>query len=212
MFLTFSALLPVVNPVGSAVIFLEFAEKADMALRKVMARKIAFNSMLFLVIVQFAGTHLLAFFGISLPIVQVAGGFVLAMMGYAFLNQPRAAGTVSQSSETREQFLGKTFYPLTFPITIGPGCMVVMLALSARVDYPGLVDTVLSQSGIVLGALLMCAIIYFSYIYAERVFTKISASAAEGMLKIISFILLCIGVQIMWHGIQSLMGRPPAPA
>lgn len=204
-FLAFSALLPVVNPIGSAVIFLEFAAGTDQKTRKIVAGKIAVNSIFYLIIIQFAGTHVLSFFGITLPIVQVAGGFVLAMMGWEFLNRAKTGDdTTSANCETSAQLLSKVFYPLTFPITVGPGCMVIMLTLSAHDEFPVLLQTVAAESGMVAGVLLMCILVYFCYLYADRLLAKVSQSAAEGILKIISFILLCIGVQIMWHGIQAL--------
>jgi len=206
LFLAFSALLPVVNPIGSAVIFLEFAAGADHQTRKIVARKIAINSVFYLLVIQFAGTHVLSFFGITLPIVQVAGGFVLAMMGWAFLNQVKTGdGSASENCETGAQLISKAFYPLTFPITVGPGCMVIMLTLSAHDEYPLVLQSIAAETGLVAGVLLMCLVVYFCYLYSDRLLAKVSQSAAEGILKIISFILLCIGVQIMWHGIQSLV-------
>lgn len=77
----FSALLPVINPIGSVVLFLGFVHDSDHATRTVLARRIAVNTFLFLAIILIAGTHVLHFFGISLPIVQIAGGFVLVTMG-----------------------------------------------------------------------------------------------------------------------------------
>ena len=99
--LAFSAFLPVINPIGSAVIFLGLADGADHATRKRLARGIAINTVLFLAAVLFTGTQILHFFGISLPIVQIAGGVILASMGWSTLNRqdgaPETAGTPSVS-------------------------------------------------------------------------------------------------------------------
>src|ERR1035441_3239427 len=95
--LGFSALLPVINPIGSAVLFLGLVGNADPPTMKVLARKIAINTIWFLLIVQIEGGYILRFFGISLPVVQVAGGLVLAIMGWGWLNQDRKSTRLNSS-------------------------------------------------------------------------------------------------------------------
>ena len=80
--LAFSALLPVINPLGSALVFLGLVGDAPAPVIRTLARKIAISTVLFLLVVELVGTAFLAFFGISLPVVQVAGGLVLAAMGW----------------------------------------------------------------------------------------------------------------------------------
>ncbi len=119
--LGFSALLPIINPIGSAVLFLSVVGNADLPTMKSLARRIAISTIWFLLIVQVAGGYILRFFGISLPIVQVAGGLVLAIMGWGWLNQQeperKPATPITASSEGLQD---KIFYPLTFPITARP--------------------------------------------------------------------------------------------
>jgi multiple antibiotic resistance protein len=97
------------------------------------------------------------------------------------------------------------FYPLTFPITAGPGCIVVALTLSAHATKSSLVDSGLAHLGLLLGTVLIGVVVYFSYAYADRTTAKLSPSVTQGLLRVISFILLCIGGEIMWTGIQSLI-------
>src|ERR1700757_3819813 len=85
--LAFSALLPLINPLGSALVFLGLVGDAPASVFRTLAGKIAVCTTLFLIVVELVGTALLAFFGISLPVVQVAGGLVLATMGWSLLNQ-----------------------------------------------------------------------------------------------------------------------------
>src|SRR5512137_2145397 len=84
----FAALLPVINPVGTAVILLSLTEQADDSARRRIARQISVNSVILLAVTLVAGRAFLALFGISIPIVQFAGGIVLAAMGWAMLFQP----------------------------------------------------------------------------------------------------------------------------
>src|SRR5919198_4130404 len=88
--LAFSALLPVVNPLGSALVFLGLVGEAPDSVYKSLARQVAIRTTFFFLVVELVGTALLTFFGISLPVVQVAGGLVLASMGWSLLNQQQA--------------------------------------------------------------------------------------------------------------------------
>ena len=133
--LAFSALLPLINPLGSALVFLGLVGNAPDELVRDLARKVAVNTTLFLAFVEVAGTAILAFFGISLPVMEIAGGLVLASMGWNLLNQevaktvPAAEGLAQTPSKSLQD---SVFYPFTFPITAGPGTVVVMLTLSAH--------------------------------------------------------------------------------
>lgn len=204
--LGFSALLPVINPIGSAVLFLGLVPYADHATMKVLARKVAISTIWFLLIVQITGAYILRFFGISLPVVQVAGGLVLASMGWALLNKQNpetvAATPIKASAESMED---KIFYPLTFPITAGPGSIVVALTLSAHASRASLIESALAHLGLLFGTILIGIVVYFSYAYADRMTAKLTPAFTDGVLRVISFILLCIGGEIMWNGIQALM-------
>ena len=128
--LSFSALLPLVNPVGDALVFLALVGTARPVVYRSLAKKIAISTTLFLVMIEVLGTAMLKFFGISLPVMQVSGGLALAAMGWRMLNQEQP-DTKDERTEVRDAGLGslegKIFYPFTFPITAGPGCIVVMV-------------------------------------------------------------------------------------
>lgn len=212
--IAFSALLPMVNPLGSALIFLGLVGDAPGSVYRSLARRIAVNTVIFFAVVDLVGSAVLGFFGISLPIVQFSGGIVIAAIAWTMLNQPdpttssekvQAAEQAKASSEVEGKLLQKSFYPFTFPITAGPGCIVVMLTLSAHIDQHTLVDSVFAHAGLMLAVVLLSATVYFCYAYAPRLTRAISPSTAHGILRVISFILLCIGVQIAWNGLEPLL-------
>ena len=137
---------------------------------------------------------------------QVAGGLVLAAMGWGLLNTQDPETTAAGPGASAVASLNdKVFYPLTFPITAGPGCIVVALTLSAHATKSSLVESGLAHLGLLLGTILIGIVVYFSYAYADRTTAKLSPSVTQGLLRVISFILLCIGGEIMWTGIQSLL-------
>src|SRR5580698_7294973 len=136
--LGFSALLPLINPLGSALIFLALVGHAPIETYRALAGRIAINTVIFFAVIELIGSSLLGFFGISLPIMQVSGGIVIAMIGWGLLNQKDSAPSPEKTEAAEpavtkyeiDNLLEKAFYPYTFPITAGPGCIVVMLTLS----------------------------------------------------------------------------------
>ena len=211
--LSFSALLPLVNPLGSALIFLGLVGSAPIVTYRALARRIAINTILFFFVIDLVGSTILRFFGISLPIVQVSGGLVIAAMAWALLNQKDTspstekvqAAAQAQAQDIDGSLLQKTFYPFTFPITAGPGSIVVMLTLSAHIPQKSFTLSLLAHAGLMIAVLLLSTTIYFCYAYAPRIARNISPSTAHGILRVIAFILLCIGVQIAWNGLSTLL-------
>lgn len=206
--LALSALFPLINPLGSALFFLGLVGDAPPKVYRDLALRIAINTTLFLVAVELVGTAILSFFGISLPVMQVSGGIVIAAMGWGLLNQEEPEPKLKQDELGTAKFDAlhqKVFYPFTFPITAGPGTMVVMLTLSAHASVKGILPNVMAHVGILLAVAVLSGSVFFSYAYAPRITTHISPQTAHGILRVIAFVLLCIGVQITWNGLEALL-------
>jgi multiple antibiotic resistance protein len=206
--LAFSALLPLINPLGSALVLLGLVGQAPASVFRDLARKIAIRTVIFLAVVELVGTALLEFFGISLPVVQVAGGLVLASMGWSLLNQHEVKADPDRTAVAEDSFGSleqKIFYPLTFPVTAGPGCIVVMLTLSAHASAKGVVNDVMAHVGVFLAVVALCGLVYLCYAYAPKITANVRPQTAHGILRVIAFVLLCIGVQITWNGIEALL-------
>jgi multiple antibiotic resistance protein len=210
--IAFSALLPLINPLGSALVFLGLVGDQSAETYKRLARKIAVNNVIFLLIIEVLGSTILHFFGISLPIVQLSGGIVITSIGWGILNQNDSTEMARQKSEqvvltedSMETSLdNKAFYPFTFPVTSGPGTLVVMLTLSAR-SGEAISQTLLHDAGILLAVVLLSAAVWLCYAYAPRITKMISPTTAHGILRVMGFIVVCIGVQIAWNGLATLV-------
>jgi multiple antibiotic resistance protein len=204
--LAFSALLPLVNPLGSALLLLEIVGSAPMSAFRDLARSIAIRMTLFLLVIELVGTGLLEFFGISLPVVQVAGGLVLASMGWSLLNQ-KATESNPDAEKIEEAGLKslreKVFYPKTIQVTVSTGCIVVMLTDRARLMKRTVLDVM--ARGISLAVVALSLTVWVSYRYAPKITKRISAQTVHGILRIVAFVLLCIGVQITWNGVEALL-------
>ena len=168
---------------------------------------IALNGLILIVGSIFIGTHILTFFGISLSVVQVGGGLVVISTGWALLRQPNDDG-VEESGARRdcsdENYARQAFYPLTLPLTVGPGSISVAITVGANRPegsewrWPLIV-------GMLLGSALIAVSIYLSYRFAERIGRTLGESAMNVMIRLSSFILVCIGVQILWNGLSALL-------
>jgi len=204
--LVVGALFPIVNPIGNTPIFLSLTRGLSDRGRAALARMIAFNGLILILTSIFIGTHILAFFGISLPVVQVGGGLIVISTGWTLLRQSSDdAGGSDGSPQCKEaDYARQAFYPLTLPLTVGPGSISVAIAVGAN-RREGSEWRWSLIVGMVLGSLLIAISIYLSYRFAERLGRTLGESAMNVIIRISSFILVCIGVQILWNGLSALL-------
>ena len=204
--LAFLALYPLATPIASGIIFVGLVPGADPSTLKQLSRKIAVNSFLFLLVFQLAGAYLLRLMGITLPIVQVAGGLVLSSMGWSALTKTDSQSAKPGTPVLKSEKLGRmTFYPFTFPLSVGPGCMAVAITLGAHASRPSALETAIAQFGLSLGVILIGIAVYFGHAYSYKITAKLTSAEAEGAMRVLSFILVCIGAQVMWNGLQALI-------
>jgi multiple antibiotic resistance protein len=211
--LAFSVLFPLVNPLGSALVFVGLVGDAPPKVYHSLARRIAINNIVFLAIIELLGATILNFFGISLSIVQLSGGVVIAAMGWKVLNEKDVSADSRDKQEEIEvrceiqtrDLEQKAFYPFTFPVTSGPGTLVALLTLTAHISHRVLSRDILAHAGVFLAAVVLSVLVYFCYAYAPKISKAIPPSTAHGILRVIAFILLCIGVQIAWNGLAGLL-------
>jgi len=209
--LVVGALFPIVNPLGNTPIFLTLTRGLSGPGRARLARAIAVNSLVLMVASIFIGTHILAFFGISLPVVQVGGGLIVISTGWALLRQHDEDGTETGTQEPCREvnYMRQAFYPLTMPLTVGPGTIAVSITLGAnRTEASGW--HWLPIAGLLIGALTIAMSIYLSYRFAERLAEALGDAAMNVVIRLSSFILVCIGVQILWNGLSTLLRTLPA--
>lgn len=204
--LILGALFPIVNPLGNSPIFLLLTRNSASAARAKLAWRIAVNSFLLLIVSFFIGTHILAFFGISLPVVQVGGGLVVISTGWTMLksSDDDHRGEEVESRMRSRDVLAQAFYPLTLPLTVGPGSISVAIALGA--NEPRHVGfNVPASIAALIGALLIALSIYLCYRFAENLERLLGKSAMNVIMRLSSFLLVCIGVQILWNGVAGLL-------
>ena len=209
LLLIFSALFPIVNPLGGSPVFLALTREFSPEARKALSRRVAINSFFLLVGSYFIGTHILSFFGISLPVVQVGGGLIVISNGWAMLKQPdNDVRSEAHKEASQQDPLRQAFYPLTLPLTVGPGSISVAITLGVNVArHPG-VNLLVLPAALIASALIALSI-YLCYSFADRLARVVGATAMNVILRLSSFLLVCIGVQILWNGASALLTSLP---
>jgi multiple antibiotic resistance protein len=207
MLLVFAALFPIVNPLGGAPIFLAMTNDYTNAERRSLATRVTINAFFLLLASVATGTYVLEFFGLSVPVVQVAGGLVVSTLGWRLLQDPGAIDAPAATTAARAR--NPAFYPLTMPLTVGPGSISVAITIGA--NHPDSVRSLLiNVPATLLGVTLVAATVFVAYRYADRVSRAIGETGMSVLLRLSAFILLCIGVQIVWNGASALLRSLPA--
>ena len=208
--LVFSALFPIVDPIGGSPVFLSLTRDYSRSTRRLLARRIAIDSFILLVVSFTIGSHVLSFFGISLPVVQVGGGLIVIAAGWAMLNEKdeserdKVSRTVNCSNALKE-----AFYPLTLPLTVGPGSISIAITLGANGPHQWRASF-LSILAAAIASALVAVLTYLCYAYADRLGAIIGPTGMNVMLKLTAFLLVCIGVQILWNGASQLLNSLPS--
>jgi multiple antibiotic resistance protein len=199
----FVTLFPIVNPLGDAPIFLKLTHGYPQDVQTLLARKVAFYGFLLLAGSMVLGTAMLRFFGVSVSAIQLAGGLVLASTGWQLLS----AGQEDDASKhpmTADAAMESAFYPLTLPLTVGPGCISVSITIGAHLrqlagnEYLFRLPLFLSALG---GMFVLCAMVWFCYGNARRLVKILGPTGTTIVMRLSSFILVAIGVQIMLNGL-----------
>src|SRR5258708_3808264 len=200
-----SALFPIVNPIGGSPVFLLLTQEYSTESRKLLARRGAINSFILLIVSVVVGTHILSFFGISMPVVQVGGGLIVVSTGWAMLTRSDQVDRgQTQQTVTQQDILKNAFYPLTLPLTVGPGSISIAITLGAN-EPRHLGGNILAIVAAAIGAALIAVTIYVCYGYADRLAAAVGPNGMNVILRLSSFLLVCIGVQIFWNGLSGLI-------
>jgi multiple antibiotic resistance protein len=199
------ALLPIVDPLGGAPIYLAMTQGLSPSERTKMARLVSINSFLLLLASILVGAYVLDFFGVSIPAVQVGGGFIVCAIGWSLLTSPGTPAVSDRAAGPDVDALSqRAFYPITMPLTVGPGSISVAVTLGANPPrgLRSLLSTALAH---VIGVFVTAICIYLCYRYAERILRKLGTTGTNALIRLTAFILFCIGVQIVWNGLRALI-------
>ncbi|WP_404711937.1 MarC family protein [Sphingomonas sp. MMS24-J13] len=204
--LAFPALFSIVNPIGAALIFNQVIAGRSRAESHKLAHKVAIYSLIVLLASLWLGGYVLNFFGISLAALRIAGGLVVAIRAWALLMQPaaheeRKVSAAAPAQDVEEEDIA--FFPLTIPLTTGPGTIAVAVALSSQRPSSG-IGTLPFFWGMSLAAACLAFSIWLSFRWSDRVVALLGPGGARVLSRLVAFLLLCVGVQIVVTGITGV--------
>jgi multiple antibiotic resistance protein len=209
VFIGIIALFPVVNPIGSAFMVSPYFEHLTSKEKRTAVNQITFYAFLICTVSLFAGQWILSLFGISVPVVQLAGGIMICKMGWEFLS----SDSQRSSSETLDNnpnvsayshIAKRLFYPITFPATTGAGTISVLFTLSAHRAEFGSADYYLHTGAILLSILVLCAMIYFFYLNTKTMIRYLGPNGENIVNRISAFLIFCVGLQIGISGLKAI--------
>ncbi len=219
--LTFAGLFPIVNPIESAPFFFSMTTGLTAPEREVLARRVAINGFALLLGSMVLGPYVLEFFGIHLAVVRIAGGFVVTALGWKLLTQEEySIHADSDELLTKRRNKIGSFYPLTMPLTVGPGSMSVAITIGSgpsslsqaiaiashqKEGIASFAEIAAHATGALLGLIVIGLSIYLAYRFAATMAKQLGETGLEVLVRLSAFILMCIGIEILWSGYKALI-------
>jgi multiple antibiotic resistance protein len=211
--LAFTALFSIVNPLSGAFIFFGATRYLEPKVRSQTARWVAIYSFCIVAASLYIGAYVLGFFGVSLPVLRVAGGIIVAAAGWRMLNAPDATEQRrSETPEPRSMDVAPSrlaFYPLTMPLTTGPGTISVAISVGAGRPSGFHVSSVAFFVETLVATALLSVLIYGFYRNSARLAQWIGVTGTTIVVRLSAFLLFCIGIQVLWNGAAELLVTLP---
>jgi multiple antibiotic resistance protein len=214
--LTFGALFSIVNPFSSAFIFFGATRELAPRMRILVSRWVAIYAFCIVAASLYIGAYVLEFFGISIPVLRVAGGIIISLSAWRMLSQPDA--TEQRRSETPNPTSidvapsRLAFYPLTMPLTTGAGTIAVAISLGTGRPTGFHKATLAFLFATVFAVAALALLIYVLYRHSEQLARLMGATGTSIVVRLSSFLLFCIGIQIFWNGAAELLSALPMGA
>ncbi len=203
---SFITLFPVVNPIGTSFILNPFFNNLTRKEQRAIAWKVTLYAFFICLITIIMGQYILDIFGLSIPVVQLAGGIIICKIGWEFMSdQPENSQLEMKGADPGESIQNKLFYPITFPTTTGAGTISVLLTLTAHNKGATYMRTIVSMSAILVAVLLICLLIFIFYSNTSRLINYWGKTEKNIVNKISAFLVFCVGLEIATTGLFKLI-------
>jgi multiple antibiotic resistance protein len=195
---TFLALFPIVDPFGGIPVFFSLTSSWTRRERHITAIKTAAYVFGILVVFLFFGRFVLHFFGISLPVIKVAGGLIVANTAWGMVTSTaRITPAETYEASTKDDI---SLTPLAMPLLSGPGAIGVVMALAAHVD------NLAAYLGMIIGIAVVALCVYVFLCLSGPLVGRLGPSAVGAINRIFGFLILAIAVQLVWDGVADFKG------
>ncbi len=191
----FSVLFPLINPIGGVPAFSGLTAHDTPDFRRTQARKISVNVFIILITFLLIGKLLLELFGISLGVLEIAGGLIVANTGWQMVN---SKPDDEKQNATKVENVDISFMPMAMPILSGPGAIGAVIGMSTNAKH--LEDYI----GFVIGIFLIGVVTYLFLILSIPLMKKLGSTGINVLTRMMGFFILAIAVNLVYHGIMSL--------
>ena len=204
----FIALFPVINPLGTAFIVSPYFSSLNKQDRVNAVKRIALYAFTICLFTLLTGHWILELFGVTIPIIQLAGGTMICKTGWDFLSpakQNDTDKTIDENEDLSHQLESKLFYPITFPLTTGAGTISVLFTLSAHGASKNISQYIVNTSAILIAVIAMCFLVFICYINANRLIKYLGSEREKIINSVMAFLIFCVGLQIAVEGATQLV-------
>jgi len=208
LFIGIISLFPVVNPIGSAVMVTHYFTSLNKQEKRNAVTKIVLYAFFLCVITLFAGHWILELFGITIPVIQLAGGVMICKTGWEFLTDNKSSENKTDGTielVRKDELQNKLFFPITFPITTGAGTMAVLFTLGAHSASQNFTTYLLNTTALMFSIIAMCVLVYFLYMNTQTLLKYTGSNGEKIINRIVAFLTFCVGLQIAVTGIKALI-------
>lgn len=202
-------LLPISNPLTSATVFLALTSRYPEAERRRQINRATLYVTIVLLVCFYAGNAVISGFGISLPGLRIAGGLIVAYIGFGMLFPPakvaedKAQAEMASHEESTARLPDIAFIPLTMPCTTGPG--TIAFIISAASSVPGGRLTPMTHLVAITTALLFALVFWLCMRGSTKIMRFLGETGVDALARLMGFLLVCIGVQFAINGVHDLL-------
>lgn len=201
---SFTFLFPIVNPIGLAPVFLNFTKKFPKKVRRRIALSVGVNCFFLMTGTLLIGGFILSFFSLTVPYIEVAGGAVCMYVAWEMLHEEPKVSEEEQV-EASQQKDHISFFPLTIPITVGPGPIALVLTLDSKIKTDTGWFEAFDHVAAISGFLLISIAVWLCYRYAGIIFNRLGTIGTNVVTKLSAFIIVALGFNVFWNGLSHLI-------
>jgi multiple antibiotic resistance protein len=204
VFVTLITLLPIINPVSTAILLLSISSHLSNEDRNRQITLACIYMTGILVVFLLAGHFIMVIFGISIPGIRIAGGMVIGFLGFRMLF-PSAEHITQEGKQEAQQKSDISFSPLAMPSLSGPGAIATVITISSSIDGRHGYERVFAFTGVVI-AIVITALVSWLVLRGAGFMRKLlGVNGVDSLSRIMGFLLICIGIQFAINGIKDLV-------
>ncbi len=204
--LTVMTLLPIINPVSTAVLLLGIGAHLEPGARENQVRKACVYASGILIAFLLLGTLIMEVFGISIPGLRIAGGLVIAFLGFRMLFPEPAPAMSAEALAEAQAKADISFSPLAMPSLAGPGSIATVISMSSTIRHEEVgARVIVEHVGVIIGIAVAALVCYFVLRAAEPLSHRLGNAGIGAIARILGFLMICIGVQFVINGVSELM-------